>query len=56
VATYFFLPSFRKAKFCGVPSGAVVKVGYNKLHKFKCLANLMRTVMREVKKIIGSCK
>jgi hypothetical protein len=27
VATYCFVPSFRKAKSCGVPSRAIVKVG-----------------------------
>jgi hypothetical protein len=27
VATYCFVPTFRKAKFCGVPSGAIVIVG-----------------------------
>jgi hypothetical protein len=27
VATYCFVPPFRKAKFCGVPSRAIVKVG-----------------------------
>jgi hypothetical protein len=27
VATYCFVPTFRKAKFCGVPSGVIVIVG-----------------------------
>jgi hypothetical protein len=28
VATYCFVPSFRKAEFCGVPWRDIVKVGY----------------------------
>jgi hypothetical protein len=27
VSTHCFVPTFRKAKFCGVPSQAIVKVG-----------------------------
>jgi hypothetical protein len=27
VATYYFVPPFRNAKFCGVPSQAIVKFG-----------------------------